>query len=109
MAIRDFQKDTLLTHRFQNSNEPLEVIKEVLIYTDMDQSSLVGRPVIVINVVLDKTRIAVSLFMVILAISLLLGVGLGLMSHSVEAGVNASAGMFTLGTFVLALIGFVYH
>ncbi|KAL8954328.1 MAG: hypothetical protein Q9183_007191, partial [Haloplaca sp. 2 TL-2023] len=99
VAIRDFQKDTLLTHRFQKSNEPLEVIKNVLIYTDMDHSSLDGRPVIVINVILDKTKVAVSLFIVILVTSLLLGVGVGLMSHSAEAGVNASAGMFTLGTF----------
>ncbi|KAL8867569.1 MAG: hypothetical protein Q9174_005580, partial [Haloplaca sp. 1 TL-2023] len=109
VAIRDFQKDILLTHRFQKSNEPLEVIKEVLTYIDTDQGSWIGRPVIVINVVLDKTKVAISLFIVILVFSMLLGVGTGLTSHSAEAGVNASAGMFTLGTFVLALIAFVYH
>lgn len=115
VVIKDFQQDPSLAQRFQDFREFLEslpsqaAIGDFLVCQNADNNSVVGRTAIVITVSLDKPKVALCLLILVLVVSPLVGIGVGIATHSGGAGVGASGGTVAFGSFLLALIAWVYY
>lgn len=111
----DFREDLSLTEGFQNIRSFLQRlgsdvvdIEECLTYQDVISLKLQGREAVMIRLCLDKPRVVWCL-LILLVILLLVGVPIGVASHSVGTGVAASTGLMVLVPLLQVLAAWFQH
>ena len=106
----DFRRCLLLTEAFhnprlyvRNADHQLGELFKVSTSHDAD---LAGKQIIVVRKVIDKAKVAWFLVL-LLGISPVLGVVVGVCSHSAEAGIGVSAGVFALASFTQGIVAWI--
>lgn len=108
VSIQDFKQDWLLTRAFQHP--PL--LSQCIDYPTRNhrfttnpkvtESKLNQQDVLVIRRIIDKTKVA-RLLIILLILSPGLGLIIGLCTHKAEVGIAVSAGVFALAAFLQGL------
>ena len=86
----------------------LEAYQQFLIRPTSTAEALTGQRALVISQVLDKTKIA-RLLVLLLVISPALGVFVGIRSHRADVGAAVSAGVFALAAVLQGLAAWFRH
>lgn len=112
--LEDDGYDTFLTQTLDSPSvlrgdvSSLEAYQQFLIRPMSSAEALVGQRALVISQVLDKTKVA-RLLVLLLVISPALGVFVGIQSHRTDVGLAVSAVVFALAAILQGLAAWLQH
>ena len=86
----------------------LEAHHHFLLRSPCTSNSTVGQTVLVISHVLDKTKVA-KILILLLVVSPAVGTSVGISSGRADVGVAASAGVFALAALLQGLAAWFHH